>query len=189
MAEKEEFQPEISDEAVKGKTGRDWADWFEVLDAAGAQQMSHKEIVAHLREHHPVELWWEQTITVTYEQARGLRQKHQTTEGYQVSASKTLPIPASLVYQAWADEQQRRQWLTEADLDVSTATQDKSLRGRWAGGPTRLDVQFYAKGENKSQISLQHRRIASAEEADQLKGYWKEALERLRRWLDEQSRS
>lgn len=68
--------PLTSDAAVAAKTGKSWAQWFAVLDAAGANKMSHKEIVAYLRDNHDIGSWWQQMVTVGYEQARGLREKH-----------------------------------------------------------------------------------------------------------------
>lgn len=47
-----------------------------LLDKAGAKKMSHQEIANHLHTKHDVAPWWTQMVTVTYEQARGLRQKH-----------------------------------------------------------------------------------------------------------------
>jgi hypothetical protein len=179
MSQQEPFKPQVSDEAVQAKTGRGWSEWLSLLDEAGAAQMSHPEIVAYLNSHFSIEPWWQQTVTVTYEQARGLRQKHQRPDGYQVSASKTLPVPVSRLYQAWAEEDQRRLWLEEDGLGIRKATPDKSLRLDWVDGASRVDVNLYAKGPEKSQVSLQHSRIAEEEQAAQLKAFWKEALERL----------
>ncbi|RPI21653.1 MAG: DUF4287 domain-containing protein, partial [Chloroflexota bacterium] len=53
-------EPTMSDEAVKAKTGKDWQTWFEILDGAGAKQMSHKEIVAFLVREYQVGSWWQQ---------------------------------------------------------------------------------------------------------------------------------
>lgn len=80
----------IGDTAVKARTGKTWAEWFANLDGAGATRMSHKEIVAYLGGHHQVPEWWQQMVTVTYEQGRGLREKHETPGGFQVSVTKTI---------------------------------------------------------------------------------------------------
>jgi hypothetical protein len=77
----------ISDEAVQNATGKVWEEWFAILDSAGGEGMTHKEIVAFLAEHHQVASWWQQSVTNTYEQARGKRGKHQMPEGYQISRS------------------------------------------------------------------------------------------------------
>lgn len=33
----------MSDKAVKAKTGKDWRQWFSILDKAGAAKMSHRD--------------------------------------------------------------------------------------------------------------------------------------------------
>ena len=52
-----------SDEAVKAKTGKVWAEWFEILDKAGAKKWPHKEISAYLYEKRKVPSWWWQWAT------------------------------------------------------------------------------------------------------------------------------
>src|SRR5215469_1117257 len=64
-----------SDEAVKAKTGKVWAEWFKILDKAGAKKMPHKEIALYLYEKQKLPAWWCQMVAVGYEQERGLRQK------------------------------------------------------------------------------------------------------------------
>lgn len=61
----------ISDAAVAEKTGKNWAEWFALLDCAGATQMTHQQIVAHLREEYGAPGWWVQMITAGYEQECG----------------------------------------------------------------------------------------------------------------------
>ncbi len=63
----------LSSETVREATARGWEEWLEVLDAAGAADWAHGQIVAHLeREHREATTsWWRQSITVGY---AGLRQ-------------------------------------------------------------------------------------------------------------------
>ena len=67
----------VSDEAVHAKTGKTWKEWYRILDAAKAKKMAHKEIAAYLAKEHIKSGWWSQMVAVAYEQARGLREKHQ----------------------------------------------------------------------------------------------------------------
>src|SRR2546426_8019727 len=97
-------EPRMSDAAVKAKTGKTWPEWFKILDKAGAKKMGHQEIVAVLSQQHGVGPWWQQMVTVTYEQARGLRAKHETPAGYQISVSRTVAASITKVYKAWQDE-------------------------------------------------------------------------------------
>jgi hypothetical protein len=90
----------IGDAAVQAKTGKTWFDWFAILEAAGAPVMSHKQIVAYLRGKHDIAPWWQQMVTVTYEQSRGLRDKHQKADGYAISRGRTLNHSVAAVYRA-----------------------------------------------------------------------------------------
>jgi uncharacterized protein YndB with AHSA1/START domain len=174
----------VSDEAVKAKTGKDWGEWLSVLDAAGAQIMSHKQIVAVLVEQHQVPDWWCQMVTVGYEQARGLREKHQKTDGYSSSGSKTINASVQSAYQAWVDEKLRFQWMRSAPLEIRKATQDRSLRITWLEGKSSINVDFYPKGERKTQVSINHEKLPDQQSALSMKEFWKGALERLKQLLE-----
>src|SRR5213080_5057440 len=108
---KQTLKPRMSDEAVEAKTGKNWSRWFKHLDAAGAKKMTHQEIVAHLHDKHSVRPWWTQMVAVTYEQARGLRDKHEKPEGFEISVSSTIAAPVAKAYRAWSDEGTRKQCL------------------------------------------------------------------------------
>ena len=87
----------ISDDAVKAKTGKIWREWFSLLDKAGARTLDHKGIVAILSEQYSVGPWWQQMVTVEYERARGLREKHETAAGFVAEVyeglNAVLPLP------------------------------------------------------------------------------------------------
>jgi uncharacterized protein YndB with AHSA1/START domain len=174
----------ISSQAVAAKTGKTWEQWITLLDKAGAKKMTHKEIVAYLHTQHGVGDWWQQMVTVGYEQARGRRAKHQTPTGYEASVSKTLAVPLSTLYRAWADEAIRVRWLKRKSLAVRRATPNKSVRLTWAGGQSNVDVQFYARGDAKSQVTVQHNTLASADDVAKMKGFWGKALEKLKELLE-----
>ncbi|HVN56552.1 MAG TPA: DUF4287 domain-containing protein [Anaerolineaceae bacterium] len=179
-----QFTPQISDEAVAAKTGKNWAEWFAILDAAGAAQLSHPEIVAFLANEHQVGSWWQQMITVTYEQAFGLRHRYETAEGYQVSVSKTMPLPVGALYRAWESPESRSFWQPElADLSVTRATHQKTIRALWKDGKSRIDIAFLPKGEQKTQVTIQHNKLDSAEDVPGMRAYWAKVLQTLQEYL------
>jgi hypothetical protein len=167
----------MSDSAVRAKTGKDWRQWFSILDKAGAAKMSHKEIAEYLHEKRDVPGWWSQMVTVTYEQERGLRDKHQKADGYAVSASRTFQVPVNVLYKNWSDKKLRMKWL-KGNIIVRKATENKSMRITWSDG-THVDVYFYEKGEQKSQAAVQHSRLDSPAQVERTRSHWKAALERL----------
>ena len=179
VAKKTKESPRMSDASVKAKTGKAWSEWFKILDVAGAKKMTHREIVALLSKKHGVGPWWQQMVTVTYEQARGLREKHQKPGGYEISISRTIGVPVSKAFKAWADPRIRKQWLP-ANLTISKATVNKSLRIGWADGKTSLSVAFVPKGAGKAQVVAQHAKLPNAKGAAKMKEYWSKALDRLK---------
>jgi hypothetical protein len=150
----------ISSEAVRAKTGKAWPEWFKILDAAKAPRLTHQEIVAFLHEKHGVGPWWQQMITVGYEQSRGMRQVHQTGRGFEVSVSRTLAVPVATLYAAWANEAERGKWLRRSKMRVRSAVPKKSIRIAWSGGKSDVDVRFYSKGRAKSQVTVQQSQLA-----------------------------
>jgi len=174
----------VGDDAVKAKTGKTWSEWFALLDAAGAKKMPHKEIALYLHEKQDLPGWWSQMVTVGYEQERGSRVEHQRPDGYSINRSKTLPVPLSRLFQAWHNAKTRGRWLAAKGLVVRKATPEKSLRITWEDGTSSVEVLFCAKGEAKSQVNVQHGKLASAAEGEQMKIYWGEALSRLATLLE-----
>ena len=183
MATSESIKPRMSDEAVEATTGKTWARWFKHLDAAGAKKMTHQEIVAHLHDKHGVRPWWTQMITVTYEQARGLRDKHEKRDGYEISISRTIEVPVSKAFKAWTDDQTRRKWLPE-ELTIRRATTNKTLRITWADGKTSVSASFLPKDTGKCQVVAQHMKLPDAKAAAKMKKFWGEALDRLKQMLE-----
>jgi uncharacterized protein YndB with AHSA1/START domain len=184
MAPRTPPQPQISDQAVQAKTGKTWNEWFALLDADGAQRLSHKEIVALLSQKHDVGPWWRQMVTVTYEQARGLRAKHETSTGFQVSASRTLAVSAAQVFRAWKDSRARARWLSGVELALRTSAPDKRLRFHSPADESIVEVYLTAKGDAKTQVAIQHSRLPNAAAVKRQKAFWQSALSALQARLE-----
>lgn len=174
-----------SDEAVKAKTGKVWADWFKILDKTGAKKLTHQEIWKYLNQEQELGPWWSQMVAVEYERARGLRDMHQKCTGeYSASGSRTMAVPIAKLYNAWVDDNLRKTWLGAAKLDISTKTENKSLRAAWDGNKSRLSVNFYGKGPNKTQVAVDHMKLADSKECEKMKAYWIAALNRLQEFAE-----
>ena len=171
----------ISDDAVAEKTGRNWDEWFAYLDKKGAAGLEHRAIVALLAD--SVGPWWRQMVAVTYEQARGLRGKHEKPSGFEVSASKTIDVPVSALAKAWTDGRLRKRWLPEP-VEIRKATPDKSVRVKWTKDETPISVSLYAKGRTKSQITIQHGRLKTAAAGARMQKYWRARLTDLKQMLE-----
>jgi uncharacterized protein YndB with AHSA1/START domain len=171
-----------SDEAVRRATGRDWAEWFSILDAAGASKLEHK-LIAQLAGEHGAGPWWQQMVAVEFEQARGLRKKHETPSGFQISRSITLQLPVSKVYEAWADPRKRERWLRQP-VYVRTATAPKSMRMTWADGKSSVEAYFWKRAPRKCQVTVQHTRLPDERAGERMKAFWGAALSRFQSSLE-----
>lgn len=168
----------ISSEAVERATGKTWEQWCALLDKDGAAKIPHKEIALHVRTKYGIGDWWCQMVTVGYEQARGLRVKHQTASGYIANVSKTFAVPMSEAFDAVADAKLRGRWLKEA-VTVSKTTPGKSVRMAGKDG-SRIVVGFSDKtgktGQAKTQIVFQHEKLKDAASVAKSKKFWSERL-------------
>ncbi len=175
-----------SDEKIRERTGHGWEEWFAILDDWGAAERPHREIARWLAERlgiHPL-AWNAQAITASYELTRGLREVGEKDDGFAITASRTVAVPVERVYEAVVSGDARNIWLPDGRLTERTATPPKSARFDWGGGPTRVNVTFLSKGDAKSTVALEHRRLADAGEAERMKVYWRERLGALKDTLE-----
>ncbi len=171
----------MSDAAVAAKTGRTWAQWVRTLDAAGAAAMPHREIAKHVASL-GTPGWWTQMVTVGYERIRGLRVKGQLRGGsYQVSRSRTFPVPVEKLFDAFVNARTRRRWLP-VKITVRTARPHKTVRMTWEDGTLAL-FGFTAKGGAKSAVAVQHEKLPDQATASALKKAWGEHFDRLAEML------
>jgi hypothetical protein len=173
----------MSDATIKAKTGCNWERWVGALDHVGAHEWSHRVIADYVHEKYKVPGWWTQAVTVGYERVKGLRAIGQRRGGgYEASKSKVIAAPLSRVYRAFSDSRTRRRWLGDVKLTVRTATRNKSMRLTWPDA-TLVELYFVAKDTAKSQVVVQHGKLADKPAADRLKAYWAERLAALQEML------
>lgn len=169
----------MSDAAVEKATGRDWSSWVSALDRAAAEEMTHRQIAAHIHETWGTPGWWAQTVAVGYERIKGLRDIGQQRSGsFDANKSKTLPVAIGKLYEAFSVERIRELWMPGVEMTVRKSTPEKSMRITWSD-ETSVEIYFWAKGETKSQVQIQHRKLTSKADAEAMKVFWSERLAAL----------
>ena len=107
---------------------------------------------------------------------RSRRARPGTSRRRRVSAGgrvvRSIPAPVNV------GARNRRRWLGETRLTIKEAAPRKSLRLRFEDG-TPVEVYFWEKGPNKSQVQLQHRQRPSKSDADRIRTFWTRRLEAL----------
>ncbi|HVE72130.1 MAG TPA: hypothetical protein VNI54_12240 [Thermoanaerobaculia bacterium] len=166
----------MSDDKVAEKTGRTWAQWVRVLDSVKAAEKPHREIAEYVSSLGTPD-WWSQTVTVGYERIRGLRDRGQRRGGnYEASKSRTYPVSLARLFDAFANDDFRAQWLPESS--VRSKTKDKRLRLEWHDG-TVVAVEFLSKGPAKTSVAIAHLKLKSKAAADAIKKEWAGYFDRL----------
>ena len=150
----------MGDGALVAATGRTWAEWFHLLDAAGAAEWSHPQIAAWLGDAHDVPPWWRQSVTVGFEQERGMRLPGQRADGtFEVGASKTMPGDQAAVLDTVIDA-------VSAGVGARPSSTSREIAyptARWnlPGGGFVL-ARANSSKNGKTSVSLTHARLADA---------------------------
>jgi Domain of unknown function (DUF4287) len=174
--------PPVSDEAVCKATGRGWDEWFAILDDAGAVGWKHPDIARWVVAEHGISGWWAQSVTVGFERARGLRAEHERPSGFSLSATKTVHVQVERLYGAFAETQQRNDWL-DHKARVRSSTAPRTINLDWGDG-SRVAARFTAQGPAKSQVALQQEPLADAAAVEELRAFWRLRLADLKARLE-----
>ena len=176
----------ITDKVVVPKTGKTMDEWFEVLDQKGAKRLSSHgiyDLILGIDGLKPLGEWNCGLLSTSYQWDRGLRERGEKKDGFEISVSKTIAAPVAMLYAAWVDDGLRTKWLAEK-ITITKLTENKSVRVLWSDDSTRLSVDLYARGEGKSQMVVQHLKIPGSEMAAQMKEFWAERLNTLKGILE-----
>lgn len=195
----------ISDESVRAKTGKTWAEWMEVLDQFGGKEKGHKAMARYLKDEIGITAWWSQMVTVQYERDRGMREVNERPKGFSLSVSRTVAVPIERTWRAFAETDELNRWFTtgakqdfkeggryeNADKDAGTFRRIvpmKRIRFTWeqpihAAG-SEVEVAFTSKGNTKTQIVLTHEKLVSKKEVDDLREGWSWAMDSLKSHLE-----
>ena len=172
--------PGVSEAAITKGTGQGWDHWFRVLDDWGATSRNHTEIARYVNGEHGVDGWWAQSVTVGYERARGMRARNERPEGFEVSVSKTLPIPAMDAWRAFVEPSRRARWLDLAlRMRTGTRTMGRSARFDVPAEGTRVNVYLTPKGDDRTTVTVTHVKLDGADDVAAHRTAWKGRLDRL----------
>lgn len=166
--------------AIEKATGKSWNDWLAYFEAKNAASLSHKDIARRLFEDGGVTGWWAQSLTVSYEQHIGRRVPGQDCEGeFSVSVSKTLTGDMDAALQWWLDAVDGLEEFSSIAItsgpDVNKTEKWRYWRAGLADG-TRVKVNIYEKAPGKSNLSIQHEKLESADQIEHWRAFWKHFL-------------
>lgn len=193
----------VSDDAVADATGRDWEAWVAWLDERDADSLDHPAVVGLVAEAGVDSGWWQQTVAVGYERAKGLREVGETADaGYQVGVQRTLPVGREPLWDRLVGPAGLRAWLGDVEAfeptpgyryetaagttgEVRTVRPAERLRLTWQPAdrdePTTLQLSLACprNDDSKTTLRFHHERLADAEEREAMRARWRSVLDRL----------
>ena len=140
--------------------------------------MNHKEIVAYITKTFPINAWWCQMVAVGYEKHKGLRLENERTDGFQISASKTIAKSVSQIFPLFHQPAKRKKWLNYP-VTLKSAIENKKIRMIWEDNQSTVEITFAPRGEEKCTVIIQQSKLKNKTTADKMKKFWKEKLEEI----------
>jgi hypothetical protein len=172
--------PGMSDASIVRGTGRTWDEWLRILDDWDATTKSHTEIARYVQTGLGVPGWWSQSVTVGYERARGMRSMHETSSGFEVSVSKTVPLDSMDAWRAFVEPARRASWLDLGlRLRTGTRTMGRSARFDVLEDGTRIHVAFTPKDPGRTTVTVTHVQLGGPDDVAARRVAWKARLEGL----------
>lgn len=193
----------VGDQAVRAATGKGWADWFVILDAAGGTEIDHRDRVAMLADAGLDQGWWQQKVAVGYEHERGLREAGETGDaGYEIGVQRTVGVPRMLVWAQLVSTAGLDTWLgpdvevaiepgatfTAADDtagEIRTVAPGERIRVRWQppdrNQPTTVQITLTPSpaADDRTAVRIHQEGLADGDERERMRTHWKAVLEEL----------
>lgn len=187
--------------SVLKHTGKNWDQWIETLDKAGARPWTYQKTTAFLKTRHKLSVWWQHGVTQGYEIHTGKRIEGQNQKGeYSTTATKTLPIGAKAAWKLMFTPAGLALWLNPLERlalkpggvyevpegaygQVRTIKPGKRIRLSWQEAHWRkasfVQVYVLPRAKGKSMVVISHDSLATAEIKAVVKERWRKAVDRL----------
>ncbi|CAH2398778.1 conserved hypothetical protein [Mesorhizobium ventifaucium] len=183
LARAEKMVRAISTKNFEAETGRSWEEWLVFLGRIGAADLSHAEIARRVRETGLASGWWSQSITVAYEQHIGRRIPGQDNDGrFAVSTTKTVPGSMDETLARWATFMTAQKDIGGIAISRGPETSVSRKWRYWRCGlanGTRVIAGIGDKPGGKSSLAVQHEKLATADDVECWRNYWKSLLNKF----------
>ena len=176
-------EPTMSEAAILKGTGRTWDEWFRLLDDWGATGRTHAETARYVNQELGVDGWWSQSVTVGYEWARGLRQRHEVAGSYQVSITRTIAATAEDVWLDFVEARRRDRWLERGTLRTRPKTGSPAKSARFDDADGHIVHIYLTAKDERSSVAVTVEGLEGPDEVEAQRGVWKARLADLaHRW-------
>lgn len=171
-------EPEHTDDVIGANTGRGWEEWRELIDAWPGHVDGHSAVAAWLQEEHDVDGWWAQAVTGGWERITGRRLPYQMADGtFTANKSATITTDHDALREMLLDEAGRADLFPGLDPELRSRPTSKNVRIGLGQGVA--EISLAPKDDGRVTITVAHAKLASPEDVEQWKGFWRGWFEAL----------
>lgn len=201
MKEKISVINKITSNSVHKHTDKNWDQWIQILNKAGASNLTHKEIVLLLKNKYKLSAWWQQLVTSCYEVYIGRKIPGQNSKGhYQTTVTKVFHVDQKKLWKLIMSDLGVSIWLKplspvkiliknqfecEGEIfgEFRTMLAPKRIRFTWQDSDwpqsTTVQIYLFQQGKNKTGIAFMHEKLKDLRAKNQMHAYWRNVLNEL----------
>ncbi|MCB0820015.1 MAG: hypothetical protein KDC13_05300 [Bacteroidetes bacterium] len=164
---------QITIDIIQSATGKSPVEWHGLMSEKCPPNASESDCIKLLTQDFGIRPELARHLT---EMHFALRTKLDSSEEI-TTVTKTFPLAIHVVESYFTSGSLRESWLGE-DFTPSLINTGRNIRLEGAL-PGKVFVNFNGKGPAKCQITVQHLKLASREQAEEIRKYWKARLDIL----------
>lgn len=170
--------PEMSDDAVRAKTGHGWDHWCDVIEQWPGHQDGHAAVAVYLEAEQGLDGWWSQTVTVGWERITGVRLPHQRADGtFTANKSRTVSLDAAMLRALLLDDEGRADLFPGEPTELRSKPTSKTIRLGIGSG--RAEISATALDDGRCKVTIQHTGLPEYADVERWKFYWSDWLDAL----------
>lgn len=191
----------VTSDSVIKHTGKNWNQWLQILEKAGARAWVHKDITIYLNKKHGVSWWWTHIVATGYEVHIGRKAVGRNLKGeYQITSTKSFKTDGKKLWKFVASPKGIAIWLAPMSKfklapksvyerddgvygEIRTMKAPERVRFTWRDGDegkaTVVQMFVVHRKNGSSILCFNHEKLTDGRVKEQLRDHWRSVLEQI----------
>lgn len=191
----------VTSASVVKHTGKNWDQWVQILEKAGARSWSHKEISAFLNKKYETTWWWTHIVATGYEVFIERKVAGRNLKGeYSITVTKTFKCDGKKLWKFVSSPEGIAMWLSPMSQvklapktvyerddgvygEIRTMKAPERVRFTWQEGdegkPTVVQLLTVHRKNGTSILCFNHEKLTDGRVKEQLREHWRSVLEQV----------
>jgi hypothetical protein len=195
----------VSTASVEKHTGKNWRQWLDILEKAGALNWKFSETCSFLQKKYRLTIWWRQQVTMGFEIHHGRRIEGRSSKGgFSATSTKALPIKSDKLWDflqspegldIWLEPMAPFRFRKDQEFEsasgyfgkVRTLKPKSRVRLSWQDTewprPSIVQIYLLARPKGRSMLAFMHSDLPDGRARMQMGARWREVLARIQQHL------